>query len=404
VPPLWQEYVGKGWLGAKTARGFYDWGTAATRQRPVIPQVAGESFDPRRVLVVGINAAAELVALEAATVADLDKAVKLGLGFPKGMLEWADEIGLDVVVQLLAELQARYGDRYRPQPILTEYVQGGSLGRKAGRGFYTYAQHVTEYKTLLVRREPQERLAWLMLNRPQRLNTLTAELLDELATALDQLEQDAEVRAIILTGAGERAFSAGADVSAFQQLTPVTGAALLRKGQTVFRRLETLSKPVVAAIRGYALGGGSELAWACDFRLASQSAQFGQPEIALGLIPGWGGTQRLVRLVGLAKAKEIVLLGDRYSAEEAHRLGLVHRVVPEAELEGEARRLATRLAAAPPIAIRLAKACLDAASDSPLAAGLALETQSFLRLFGTEDLAEGLLAFLAKRKPDFKGK
>ncbi|HDI01578.1 MAG TPA: enoyl-CoA hydratase/isomerase family protein, partial [Candidatus Bathyarchaeota archaeon] len=224
-----------------------------------------------------------------------------------------------------------------------------------------------EYETIRVERD--EDILWIVLNRPHRLNAFNDVMISELSEALDKAEEDPGVRCVIITGEGDRAFSAGADVTMFPKLTPDKAVLASRMGQEVFTKIERMSKPVIAAINGYALGGGLELAMACDFRIAAEHAELGNPEIRLGIIPGWGGTQRLVRLVGLAKAKEIVMLGDRISAEEALKIGLVNKVVPFEDLRKEARALAKRLCKGPPIALKYAKWLLNFGSQFPLEIG-----------------------------------
>ena len=258
------------------------------------------------------------------------------------------------------------------------------------------------YESISVRKE--EAVGWMTLNRPHRLNTLTAEMIEEMHSALNDFEADKEIRCIVITGAGEKAFSAGADVTAFTGLTPSTAAEAAAKGQALFTRLERIGKPVIACINGYALGGGLEMASACDFRLASENAELGQPEANLGLIPGWGGTQRLVRLVGLAKAKELIMLAGRISAEEAARIGLVNKVVPRDKLQEETTALAKKLADGPPVALKLAKEALNLGTQVPLDIGLKLEAEAFGIVLSTKDVMEGVSAFMSKRKPEFKGK
>jgi enoyl-CoA hydratase/3-hydroxyacyl-CoA dehydrogenase len=258
------------------------------------------------------------------------------------------------------------------------------------------------YESLLVKKE--EGIGWITLNRPHRLNTLTADMVTEMHSVLDDFEADKEVKCIVITGAGDKAFSAGADVTAFQGLTPSTAVEASSKGQALYTRLERISRPVIASLNGYALGGGLEMASACDFRIASEDAQLGQPEINLGLIPGWGGTQRLVRLVGLAKAKQMIMLGDRISAEEAAKIGLVNKVVPKAKLHEETLAFAKRLADGPPVALKLAKEALNFGSQVPLDIGLKLEAEAFGIVLSTKDIMEGVSAFMSKRKPEFKGK
>jgi enoyl-CoA hydratase/3-hydroxyacyl-CoA dehydrogenase len=228
--------------------------------------------------------------------------------------------------------------------------------------------------------------------------------MEELADVLDTAERDASVRCLIITGDGDRAFSAGADVTMFPKATPTKAEEFSRSGQKVFSKIEEMSKPVVAAINGFALGGGLELALACDFRIAAEHAELGSPEIALGLIPGWGGTQRLVRIVGLAKAKELVMLGIRLKADEALKAGLVNKVVNYEKLKDEARELAQKLADGPPLAMKYAKQAVNFGTQVPLEVGLRLEAGLMGLTFSTDDLKEGLEAFMARRKAEFKGK
>ncbi|MEM2281693.1 MAG: enoyl-CoA hydratase/isomerase family protein [Candidatus Bathyarchaeia archaeon] len=258
------------------------------------------------------------------------------------------------------------------------------------------------YETLKVERE--ENVLWLILNRPHRLNAFNDVLMEELADALDTAERDPSIRCVVITGEGDRAFSAGADITMFPKATPVKAEEFSRLGQKVFSNIEEMSKPVIAAINGFALGGGLELALACDFRIAAEHAELGSPEINLGLIPGWGGTQRLVRIVGLAKAKEMVMLGTRLKAEEALRIGLVHKVVHYEKLRDDVRELAKKLSEGPPIALKYAKFALNFGTQVPLEAGLRIESGLMALTFSTEDLKEGVEAFMSRRKPEFKGK
>jgi enoyl-CoA hydratase/3-hydroxyacyl-CoA dehydrogenase len=258
------------------------------------------------------------------------------------------------------------------------------------------------YESLIVKKE--EGIGWMTLNRPHRLNTLTADMINEMHSVLDDFDADKEVKCIVITGAGDKAFSAGADVTAFQGLTPATAAESSSKGQVLYSRLEKIGKPVIACLNGYALGGGLEMAMACDFRIASENAEMGQTEMNLGLIPGWGGTQRLVRMVGLPKAKELIMFGNRITAEEAARIGLVTKVVPKAKLQEETVALARKLADGPPVALRLAKEALNFGTQVPLDIGLKLEAEAFGIAISTKDVMEGVSAFMSKRKPEFKGK
>jgi enoyl-CoA hydratase len=242
------------------------------------------------------------------------------------------------------------------------------------------------------------------LNRPRVLNALDAAMFRELGDVLGRAGADDEVRVLVLTGAGDKSFAAGADLKELAAETPAGARDLARRGQHVFNRLERLGKPVIAAINGFALGGGCELAMACTIRLAADTAQLGQPEITLGLIPGFGGSQRLPRLVGRARAAELLLTGRSIDAEEACRIGLVTRVVPAADLMATARDLARTVAAGPPLAVRYMLAALVEGADMPLDQAQEYEAGLFGLAAATEDMREGTAAFLEKRKPQFKGR
>ena len=228
-------------------------------------------------------------------------------------------------------------------------------------------------------------------------------MIKELSRALDEIEENEEIRVVILTGSG-RAFSAGADVTAFAGVTPFKSMVFSKKFQEMLFKLEYFTKPVIVAINGYALGGGLELAMAGDIRIASRTAQLGQPEINLGFIPGAGGTQRLPRLVGPSRAKELIYTGDMIPADEAHRIGLVDKVVAPEQLEREARTLALKLAEKPPLALVAAKYAIQMGLETNIWTGMQLESSLFGLLFSTEDVVEGVTAFLEKRKPKFKGR
>jgi enoyl-CoA hydratase len=247
-------------------------------------------------------------------------------------------------------------------------------------------------------------VALVAINRPDKLNALSAAVIAELRDAFERIEKDPGIRALILTGAGEKAFVAGADINELAALSPAEMRAQARRGQQTFRLLETSSKPSVAAINGYALGGGLELAMACTVRFASENARMGQPEVKLGLIPGYGGSQRLPRLVGRGRALELLLAGEPILAAEAHRIGLVNAVVPPAELLNYSRGWLGKVLANAPIAVALAMEAVDAGLDAGLEEGLRLEAASFGLCAATEDCREGTRAFLAKRKPAFAGK
>jgi enoyl-CoA hydratase len=246
-------------------------------------------------------------------------------------------------------------------------------------------------------------IATVTINRPRVLNALNSQTLDELRRLMLDLRRDDEIRAIVLTGAGEKAFVAGADINELAEQTPVSGREHALAGQHVFDIIENLGKPVIAAINGYALGGGCELAMACTLRLAADTATLGQPEINLGLLPGYAGTQRLPRLVGKGRALELILTGKPITATEAERIGLVNRVVPAADLPEAARGLARSLAAQAPIALRYILDAVHKGFEMPFAEGCIHEATLFGLVATTADMREGTRAFLDKRRPSFKG-
>ena len=257
------------------------------------------------------------------------------------------------------------------------------------------------YETLLC--EIRDGIAIVTVNRPEKLNALNDTAKAELRDLMDRLRADRAVRVVIITGAGEKSFVAGTDIAELKGLTRETGQVFSAGGQEVFDRIEHLGKPVIAAINGYALGGGCELALACHLRLASERARFGQPEVLLGVLPGYGGTQRLPRLVGRARALEMVLTGTQIDAAEAQRIGLVNRVVPPDRLMDEARRLAGVIAANAPVAVRLALQAVNVSQELTLAEGLGRESELFGQCCASSDFSEGVEAFLEKRKPTFRG-
>jgi len=260
---------------------------------------------------------------------------------------------------------------------------------------------MSNYETILV--EKRESVAILTINRPDKLNALSSKVHAEGVDALDELRKDTEIRVLVITGAGEKSFIAGADIGEFAEQTPVTQRNLFYE-KTFFNSIDTFPKPVIAMINGFCLGGGCELALACDIRLASEKARFGQPEINLGIIPGGGGTQRLTRLVGEGKSMEIILTGDMIDAPTALQLGLVNHVFSAEELEAKTMEMANKIAEKSPIALQIAKEAVKLASRSNLDEGLRREVDLFAICFSTADKQEGVAAFLEKRKPVFKGK
>ena len=258
-----------------------------------------------------------------------------------------------------------------------------------------------EFENLLW--EERDGLVVITVNRPKVLNALNAGTISDLDRAIQTVRERPELRAVIVTGAGDKAFVAGADIKELAEVDAVGGQALARRGQEVFRRLEMLGRPVIAAVNGFALGGGCELAMACTLRLAAAGARLGQPEVKLGLIPGYGGTQRLARLVGAAKALELILTGEPIDADEACRIGLVNRVVPGEKLMEEAEALARAMMDRGPVAVRLATDAVYRGLDMSLDDGLELESVLFGLSCATEDKGEGTRAFLEKRPARFRG-
>ena len=261
--------------------------------------------------------------------------------------------------------------------------------------------HTMEYNTIQLRKE--DNVAVVTLNRPP-MNPLNNQVYQELNLVADELQADEAIRAVILTGSGEKAFAAGSDVAEMVNMSPLDVYRFCHTCRNTLEKIENLHKPVIAVIHGFALGGGCELALACDFRLASEKAQFGLPEVGLGIIPGTGGTQRLLRLVGAGKAKELVYFADVFDAAKAEKIGLVNRVFPVETLMEEALKFAKKLASKAPVAMKMAKESINTGMNLDLTSALKHEIQNVLIVFGSEDGREGMRAFMEKRKPNFVGK
>ena len=397
MPPSIQKIHDAKRFGRKTGEGFYTY----KEGRPKLTPDMGVSFEPLRILAPVINEAAALVAMEVASPSEIDEAMRLGTAFPKGPLALADDVGIDVV---LAALKGH--PRHTPARILEEMVARGDLGVKSGKGFYEHraSGKPMDFETILVSKDTPVRVATITLNRPDRLNTLSPQMLDELERALGSLERDDDVRCVIVTGSGDRAFSAGADLTAFSDIGKAFKVwRFSRRAEEVMNRLANFPKPTIASLNGYAFGGGLELALACDFRIAAKRAKVGQTEINLGLVPGAGGSQRLIRILGEAKAKELVMLGARLTADEAVGMGLLTKVVENEALEAEARALAERLAKGPPVAMQLVKLLLNRGGGMDIDAATEFEALAFGLVTSSEDIYEGLQAFMEKREPKFKG-
>ncbi len=262
-----------------------------------------------------------------------------------------------------------------------------------------------EFENIILEKDKETKITRIVLNRP-KVNAITDYLLDDLNRALDLLWNDEDTRVIVVTGAGEKAFSAGADVAGGNMPTGhFEFLEFNRKGERTFRRFSEIPKPVIAAINGYALGGGLELSMACDIRLAKKSALIGFPEVTLGIVPGWGGTQRTVKLVGMSKAMELVMTGERITAEEAAKFGLINRVYDDDKFEEEVKKFATEMAAkCAPLSLMVAKRLVNKAGEVAMDIGLEMESFGAGLLFPTDDMVEGMMARMERRPPEFKGK
>jgi enoyl-CoA hydratase/3-hydroxyacyl-CoA dehydrogenase len=330
---------------------------------------------------------------------DVDIGMMAGAGVMPGPFARADERGLDDLLEALERAQAEWGDSFEPPALLRRLVNQGRLGKKSGQGFFPYPQPDGGQERETIALETRGDVAIVWLNRPPA-NPLSPQVIRELSELWKEL--DGNARAVIIASSNIFTFSAGADIKEFTKMDPSTeGEDLIKAGHGLMTGMEKSSTVTIAAVNSLAFGGGCELSMACDFRLAAESATFGQPEINLGIIPGFGGTQRLPRLVGEGKALEMNLSGDPISAYEALRLGLVNEVVPDHELFDTALSWARKLAQQAPIAIEQIK---SVSAMGELGEGLEAEAHGFAKAFTSEDAKEGISAFLGKRQAKFQGK
>ena len=337
-----------------------------------------------------------------ASTKDVDLGMMMGAGILPGPLARADESGLDEMLERLELAEREWGEGFAAPPLLRRLVNQGRLGKKTGQGFFFYPradEGFEQKETILL--ETRGELAIFWLNRPPT-NPISPQVVRDLTTLWDEVESRDEIRAVMVASSNFAVFCAGADIKEFTKMTdPAAGKELLDGGHGVLRRMELSSKVTIAAVNSLALGGGCELAMACDFRIAAESASFGQPEINLGIIPGFGGTQRLPRLVGEAKALEMNLLGEPISAPQAYEVGLANEVVPDHELFDTALAWGRKLGAQAPVAVEQVK---KVSANGDLDQGIEAEKGGFATAFGSEDAREGIAAFLGKRKPKWSGK
>ena len=382
-------------LGKKTGKGFYDYENGEGADVPA--DQVNEAVRTRLTAVLA-NETGKLLEAEVAPVEDIDEAVMLGGRWPQGPGKLCDETGLETLVETLEALESDTG---RP----TYEVSDGLREAAEAGGFYGEDEDDSTVEFENIRIEyPGDMVGHIVLDRPHQLNTINLEMIEEFSQAVDMLEDDEEVRAILVSGAGDRAFSAGADAMGMaSKANPIDAIELSREGQRAWGKLETSSMPTVAAIDGYCLGGGMELATCADMRVATERSTFGQPEFNLGLIPGWGGTQRLRHLIGESRAREIIFTADHYDAETMHEWGFVNRLVGNDDLEEEALDLARQVAAGPPLAMEYAKKAMLAGRDDT-DAGLETEAFAFGHLIATDDVMEGVMKLQSDEDPEFEGK
>ena len=393
-------------LGKKTGKGFYDWSTGKASIPKASPTDKVSVLD---IFSIEINEAVKLIEEGVARPEDIEKGVCLGMGRPFGPISVAKGLSNSEVRSKLEELSKKFECKvFAPAKSILDgrmlEVIVSKPTAEAGPAGQSGAKPEKEQGAVgpIYVEKPGGRVARVVINRPKQ-NTLNAEVLDGLDRILTELWNDKEVAVVLLTGTGG-AFSAGADLSQFFN-SSLAFVEFSRKGERIFKRIAEFPKLTVAVIKGYALGGGLELAMSCDLRLATEDAKLGLPEVTLGLVPGWSGTQKMARLIGRSRASSLVLTGERISGKQAYEFGLVNKLIPAGDPDEYALQYGRELASAvAPVAVMLAKRLLDKGTEVPSDVGLEMEALSYGVLFGTEDLKEGVSAFLGKRKPEYKGK
>jgi enoyl-CoA hydratase/3-hydroxyacyl-CoA dehydrogenase len=396
--PLLEEKVEAEEFGQKSGKGFYDYENGDGADISMDEDLFNETVKERLLAVIA-NEVAYLTGSDVSSPDEVDTAVKLGGRWPKGPAKFADEYGVAELYKVLQEAHEGSGHpRYEPfDYIETVAEEGGFYDDVSDGGAPDFDTITLEY--------PGDKIARLELNRPQQMNSISLDLIEELDAAIEIVENDSDVRALLLTGAGSKAFSAGADFMSIAGggADPFEAVELSKQGQETFGRLEEVEMPVVAAIDGYCLGGGMELATCADIRIATTRSEFGQPEFNLGLLPGWGGTQRLQRIIGMGRAKEIIFTAERYAADEMADFGFVNEVVEPDEFEEAAYEYAAKLAGGPPLAQRFTKRAMHKGWDNH-EAGLEVESMGFGHVVNSEDVHEGINAFFGDDEPEFEGK
>jgi len=394
--PSIEDKFKAGELGQVSGKGFFDWSNGKTNE---IPFKAAKNFDPIRILAPLVNDAAILVESGVMTREDLDTSMTVGLGFPRGLLRMADSVGLDSIVAENNRLFDLYGeDRYKCSPMLENLVAEGKLGRKTGRGIYSYGPG--EYELIALDFDNKSAVATLTINRPNRANSLNFDCYAEINDALDAFEASDEVKCLVITGAGKN-FSAGADIAMFGSGNPKEMVDNYPPVQNLLNRLETMGKPVIAAINGACLGGGLELAISCDLRIARKGAILGLAEANLGLFPGAGGTQRITRLIGWARAKEMVMLANNIPAEQAFDWGLVNMVAEPDQFKAVVGKIAQSLVDKAGMAQGVAKRVMYYGAQADQQTAIFLEGSSFPSVILSDEASEGITAFMYRRKPKF---